>query len=134
MKKILILIAIAFSAVYANAQIHIIPSTYTTVKSHDGILVQGVSVNSDKSITVTFENGNNSNYDTTGEIVTYSFDWYFSYKGKRVSDYYTDAARCGKTVSRTAYVWPDTVPTGNEKYVSVQLGREPIKKDRRDDD
>lgn len=127
------------SVITMNAQystLRIIPSTYVTVKSHDGILVQGTILNKDKSITVTFKNENASNYDTSGEIKTYSFDWYFSYKGKRISDYYTDAARCGKTVSHTAHFWPSTVPTGYEKYITVQLGRErkPIKKDRRDDD
>lgn len=124
-------------ALHANAQYHqlnIIHSTYVTVKSHEGILVQSTALNKDKSITVTFKNGNDSNYDTSGEVKTYSFDWYFSYKGKRISDYYTDAARCGKTVSHTAHFWPGVVPTGYEKYVTVQLGRVPKKKDRRDDD
>lgn len=137
MKKLFILLMLGISAIDANAQyqqLNIIHSTYTTVNSHAGILVQGATVNSDKSITVTFKNGNASNYDTSGEIVTNSFEWYFSYKGKRISDYYTDAARCGRTVSHTAHFWPGEVPAGYEKYVTVQLGREKPKKDRRDDD
>lgn len=139
MNRTLFFLMFLLSVITANAQYstpRIIPSTYVTVKSHDGILVQGTTLNKDKSITVTFKNENNSNYDTSGEIKTYSFDWYFSYKGKRISDYYTDAARCGKTVSHTAHFWPGAVPAGYEKYVTVQLGRErkPIKKDRRDDD
>ena len=137
MNRTLFFLMFLLSVITANAQYstpRIIPSTYVTVKSHDGILVQGTTLNKDKSITVTFKNENNSNYDTSGEIKTYSFDWYFSYKGKRISDYYTDAARCGKTVSHTAHFWPGTVPAGYEKYVTVQLGREKPKKDRRDDD
>lgn len=138
MKKLFFLIFIT-CALHTNAQyqqLNIIQSTYVTVNSHDGILVQGTTLNKDKSITVTFKNGNESNYNTSGEVITYSFDWYFSYKGKRISDYYTDAARCGKTVSHTAHFWPGEVPAGYEKYITVQLGRErkPIKKDRRDDD
>lgn len=113
-----------------------IPSTYVTINSHEGIIVQETTVNQDKSITATFKNINSSNYDSSGEIITYSFEWYLSYKGKRVSDYYTDALRCGKTTSHTVFIWPGEVPNGNEKYVTVQLGRErkAIKKDRRDDD
>lgn len=139
MKKILLALMVIISCVDANAQyqqLNIVHSTYVTVNSHEGILVQSTTLNQDKSITVTFKNGNESNYNTSGEVKTYSFDWYFSYKGKRISDYYTDAARCGKTVSHTAHFWPGEVPAGYEKYITVQLGREqkPIKKDRRDDD
>lgn len=139
MKKLFFLLMLGISAIDASAQyqqLNIVHSTYTTVNSHAGILIQSTTLNQDKSITVTFKNGNSSNYDTSGEVVTNSFDWYFSYKGKRISDYYTDAARCGRTVSHTAYFWPGTVPAGYEKYVTVQLGREKPKpkKDRRDDD
>ena len=137
MKKLFFLFMLGTCTISVNAQyqqLNIRYSTYTTVKSHEGILVQGTTLNKDKSITVTFKNENASNYDTSGEIKTYSFDWYFSYKGKRISDYYSDAARCGKTVSHTAHFWPGEVPAGNEKYVTVQLGREPRKKDPRDDD
>ena len=123
--------------VAANAQayrpINVIPNTYVTVNSHEGIIIQNTTVNRDKSLTVTFKNVN-SNDDYSGEIRTYSFEWYLSYKGKRVSDYYTDAIRCGKTTSHTVHFWPGEVPNGNERYVTVQLGREPRKKDPRDDD
>ena len=65
------------------------------------------------------------------------FDVYLSYKGKRVSDYYSFGAPPGcnyGSASRTVTVWPDEVPEGHEKYVTVQTGREPAKRDRRDDD
>lgn len=116
--------------------INIIPSTYETINSTQGILVQETIVNSDKSITVVFKNINGNNYDNSGEVITYAFEWYLSYKGKRVSEYYTDALRCGKTTSHTVYIWPGEVPNGYEKYITVQLGREKkkVQKNRRDDD
>lgn len=125
-----------FICTQVSFAITIIPSTYVTINSHEGIIVQGTTINQDKSITATFKNINSSNYDSSGEVITYSFEWYLSYKGKRVSDYYTDALRCGKTTSHTVFIWPGEVPNGYEKYVTVQLGRErkAIKKDRRDDD
>lgn len=131
-KKLMYLFLLLIVAIEVNA-INIIPSTYETINSTQGILVQNTAVNQDKSITVTFKNVNSSNYDNSGEIITYSFEWYLSYKGKRVSDYYTDALRCGKTTSHTVYIWPGEVPSGYEKYITVQLGKEPKKTDRRDD-
>ena|GEM_PF-5314480 len=134
MKRILLIIMLFSSISYANAQayipLNIQESENVTIKSKEGIVVQGTIVNKDKSITVTFMN---SNYNNSGERNTYTFDWYLSYRGKRVSDYYSEAIRCRKTDSRTVYFWPNSVPAGHEKYVTVQLGREPRKKDRRDD-
>ena len=135
MWKLLITFMLLAATPVANAQayrsLNIIPAENVTIKSKEGIVVQSTTVNEDKSITVTFMN---SNYNNDGERNTYNFEWYLSYKGKRVSDYYTEAIRCRQTGSRTVYYWPNTVPAGHEKYVSVQLGREPRKKDRRDDD
>ena len=134
MRKLLIALMLLGSASIATAQyrsINIVPTENVTIKSNEGIVVQSTTVNDDKSITVTFMN---SNYNNDGERNTYNFEWYLSYKGKRVSDYYTEAIRCRQTGSRTVFYWPNTVPAGHEKYVSVQLGREPRKKDRRDDD
>ena len=110
---------------------NIVPTEDVTIKSKDGIVVQSTTVNADNSVTVTLYNSN-SNRDN--ERDTYTFEWYLSYKGKRVSDYYNEAVRCKRTASRTVYIWPGEVPNGNEKYVTVQLGREPRKKDPRDDD
>lgn len=140
MKKILIAFLLLVGVFAAKAQayrtINVTPTEYVTVNSHEGITIQGTTVNQDKSITVTFKNGNSNNYDSTGEIRTYSFEWYLSYKGKRISDYYTDAIRCGKDCSHTVNFWPGEVPSGYEKFITVQLGREqkPKIKDRRDDD
>lgn len=138
MKKIVVVILFSGMIFGVSAQayrsLNVIPSTYVTVNSHEGITIQNTTVNQDKSLTVTFKNENSNNYDNSGEIRTYSFEWYLSYKGKRVSDYYTDAIRCGKTASHTVHFWPGEVPNGYEKYVTVQLGREPRKKDPRDDD
>lgn len=135
MRKLLIAFMLLVSAVSSNAQtyrsLNIQRSENVTINSKEGIVVQATTVNDDKSITVTFMN---SNYNNDGERNTYNFEWYLSYKGERVSDYYTEAIRCRQTGSRTVYYWPNTVPVGHEKYVSVQLGREPRKKDPRDDD
>lgn len=118
----------------ANAQyntLNVIREDYVTVSSKEGISVTSVTPNQDKSYTVIFKN-NNTN--AVGEIKSYCFDWYLSYKGKRVSDYFQETIRCGKTATRQVYCWPGEVPSGYERYVTVQLGREPVKKDRRDDD
>lgn len=133
------LIVMLLCSIYVTltcSAINIIPSTYETINSTQGILVQETIVNSDKSITVVFKNINGNNYDNSGEVITYAFEWYLSYKGKRVSEYYTDALRCGKTTSHTVYIWPGEVPNGYEKYITVQLGREKkkVQKNRRDDD
>jgi len=97
------------------------------IESEKGIVVQSTTVNSDKSITATFFNRNNKDYTIDHKTVkyTYTFKWYLSYKGKRVSDYYIEYIPCQQTASRTVYIWPDEVPRGNEKYVTVQLGLEP---------
>lgn len=135
MRKLLIAFMLLVGTSAANAQtyrsLNIVPSENVTINSKEGIVVQGTTVNADKSVTVTLYNSN-SNRDN--ERNTYTFEWYLSYKGKRVSDYYNEAIRCKGTASRTVFIWPGEVPGGNEKYVTVQLGHEPRKKDPRDDD
>ncbi|MBQ6668098.1 MAG: hypothetical protein IJM65_08255 [Bacteroidales bacterium] len=111
--------------------INVIREDYVTVSSKEGISVTSVTPNQDKSYTVVLKN-NNTN--AVGEIKSYCFDWYLSYKGKRVSDYFQETIRCGRTATRQVYCWPGEVPSGYERYVTVQLGKEPVKKDRRDDD
>ena len=115
----------------AYQTINVIRPDYVTVKSHQGIIVQDTSINSDKSITVVLKN---SNICDDSEIATYTFEWYLSFKGKRISDYFNAAVRCNKSETKTVYFWPDTVKAGQEKYITVQLGREPKKRDPRDDD
>ena len=136
MKKILsLLLMIGCTFGYAHSQayrtLNVIQEDYITVKSKDGICVSKLIFNQDKSYTVELSNTNRS---AQGEIQSNCFEWYLSYKGKRVSDYYQETIRCGKSETRQVYAWPDEVPAGNEKFVTVQLGREPIKKDPRDDD
>jgi hypothetical protein len=63
-----------------------------------------------------------------------NFTWYLSYSGNRVSDYYYSTATSMSAFTKTAIAWPGKVPKGHEKYVTAQLGKEPAKKDRRDDD
>lgn len=134
MRKIIAFILFTSVFVCVNAQyvpLNIVRAEDVTIESKEGIVVQSTSVNTDKSITVTLYN---SNSDRDNERYTYTFVWYLSYKGKRVSDYYIEAIRCRRTSSRTVHFWPGEVPNGYEKYVTVQLGREPRKKDPRDDD
>ena len=113
--------------------INVIREDYVTVSSKEGISVTSVTPNQDKSYTVVL---NNNNTNAVGEIKSYCFDWYLSYKGKRVSDYFQETIRCGKTATKQVYCWPGEVPSGYERYVTVQLGKEqkPVKKDPRDDD
>lgn len=118
----------------ATAQYHplnIVEPEYNTVSSTQGINVSSITPNQNNSYTVILYNNNQSN---RGEIISYNFEWYLSYKGKRVSDYYQETIRCGQSSSRTIYAWPGEVPAGNERYVTAQLGRQPAKKDPRDDD
>lgn len=136
MKKFLLFSLLIFSFFTvvgrsAYQTINVIGPEYVTVKSTQGIVVESASLNSDKSITVTLKNSNRCNEP---EIATYTFEWYLSFKGKRISDYYSAAVRCNKSETKTVYFWPDTVKAGQEKYITVQLGREPKKKDPRDDD
>lgn len=135
MKKVFVLYLfigiLSFSNAQAYVPINIVPTENATINSKEGIVIQDFSVNADKSVTVTFLN---TNHNRENMRDTYTFEWYLSYKGKRVSDYHVEAVRCKRTKSRTVYIWPGEVPKGYEKYVSVQLGREPRKKDPRDDD
>ena len=136
MKKFLLFSLLIFSFFTvvgrsAYQTINVIGPEYVTVKSTQGIVVESASLNSDKSITVILKNSNRCNEP---EIATYTFEWYLSFKGKRISDYYNAAVRCNKSETKTVYFWPDTVKAGQEKYITVQLGREPKKKDPRDDD
>ena len=62
-----------------------------------------------------------------------SFKFYLSYKGKRISDYKSANSNYQYKFTYKCYVWPDMVPKGYEKYVTVQIGDEPKKRDRRDD-
>ena len=63
-----------------------------------------------------------------------SFTFYLSYKGKRISDYQTANSNYKYHFTCTCYIWPNAIPKGHERYVTVQMGKEPIKKDPRDDD
>lgn len=136
MKKatLFVLFMMGLGILTTQAQYHslnVIQEDYVTVSSKEGIGITSLTPNSNKSYTVVLTNHNRS---AQGEIQSNCFDWYLSYKGERVSDYFQETIRCGKTATRTVYCWPGKVPSGYEQYVTVQLGREPIKKDRRDDD
>lgn len=134
MKKILfslLLCAISCVTGLAEPQLNIVGPTYSTVESFSGIEVSTVIPQADGSYEVTLYNSNRDGYSYS-EIITYSFEWYLSYKGKRCSDYYKSAIREGKKASKKVFAWPGVVPSGNERYVTVQLGREPKARDYRD--
>lgn len=73
------------------------------------------------------------NVDRAVEQYATSFKFYLSYKGKRISDYKLANSNYQYKFTYKCYVWPDMVPKGYEKYVTVQIGDEPKKRDRRDD-
>ncbi len=136
MKKELVLfmffIGMSIHSVKAQYWIpNIVEPEYVTVNSKEGISVSSITVNQNNSYTIVLYNNNRGNQ---GEITSYNFEWYLSYRGERVSDYYQETIRCGQSSSRTIYAWPGEVPYGYEKYVTVQLGRQPAKRDPRDDD
>ncbi|MBR5533058.1 MAG: hypothetical protein IKU59_07125 [Bacteroidales bacterium] len=138
-KLTLIIIAVLLSSsISSNAQayqsIKIADVEYNTHSSFQGINVNLIQPQTDGSFLIELYNTNyNDPYDGVSYKTSYSFEWYLSYNGKRVSDYYRSTIRCRKEELKKVYVWPAKVPKGHEKYVTVQFGREPIKKDRRDD-
>lgn len=136
MKKLLIIVfmiggmcGVTYSQAYKVP--NFVEPEYVTISSKEGISVSSVTLKQDNSYEVILYNNNRG---TSGNITSYNFEWYLSYKGERVSDYYQETIRCWQSSSRTVYAWPGKVPAGNEKYVTVQLGREPMKRDPRDDD
>ena len=65
------------------------------------------------------------NVDRAVEQYATSFKFYLSYQGKRVSDYQQANSNYKYTFTYKCYAWPGKVPSGHEKYVSVQIGEEP---------
>lgn len=127
------------SCLSVNAQayksIKIAGVEYNTHSSFQGISVNSIEPQDDGSYMITLYNTNyNDPYDGVSYKTSYSFEWYLSYNGKRVSDYYRSTIRCRKEETKKVYAWPTNVPTGHERYVTVQFGREHLQKDRRDDD
>ena len=108
------------------------PPEHVQIQSYQGIEVQSLTYDRSSGFTVKFMN---TNYNRSDEKNSYCFDWYLSYKGKRVSDYYSSTIYCRREQVRTnVFCWPGEVPSGNERYVTIQFGKEKPKRDRRDDD
>ena len=131
MKKILLLMCLLFNF------ITIVSAQYEGISSDIKVNVDEKGV-PDGTYKVSFVNSKNEQK---------SFVCYLSYSGKRVSDYYNCVVSGGGAQyrggsmswypgesSKNMFAWPNTVPKGHEKYVTAQLGKEPVKKDRRDDD
>lgn len=126
-----IIACFSLSAQSSYHTINISGPEYLTIESFQGIETKSIIPSEDGSFSITLFN---TNYSESGVITTNNFQCYLSYKGKRISDYFNCSIRCRKEGKYSKYVWPGTVPIGNEKYVTVQFGREPIARDRRDDD
>ena len=134
MKKLLfvLLLLMPFLAKSQYNSIRLQQRTNTTIESHEGINIKSLSYNGNNSYSVAFFN---SNYNDRNDITSYYFQWYLSYKGKRVSDYYYSTMRCRTTEVYQAVMWPGEVPSGHETYISVQYGIAPEQQtpqDRRD--
>lgn len=141
MKKLCLLILFLCIGFYGYSQaykgISISRAEYNTHNSFSGIEVSSLVPQSGGAYRVTLYNTNyNDPYDGVSYYTSYSFEWYLSYKGKRVSDYFKSTIPCRKSNEKTVYAWPDEIPSGHERYVTVQFGRKEVKvpKDRRDDD
>jgi len=138
-KKLLSLILFLMIAIGASAQAYAIPR-FRSADRYSSSDMSAISVESITPISGD-ENGyvikfcDSQNVNRAEEQYATAFKFYLSYKGKRVSDYKMANSDYQYHFSCTCYVWPDSVPAGYEKYVTVQIGTEPsdIKKDRRDD-
>ena len=110
----------------------------TSVSAQSGIVVRNIFVNVESggiSYMVTFADTSTrylSNPNWANEFV-----WFLSYRGRRVSDYFSSVATSNQRFTVRAVAWPGEVPRGHERYVTAQLGRERTAnrpRDRRDDD
>ena len=136
-KKILSLLLLLIVTIGASAQ-YVVPN----FRSADRYTSSNMSAISVEIITpisgdencyeITFLDSQNVNRAV--EQYATSFKFYLSYKGKRVSEYQSANSNYKYTFTYKCYAWPDMVPKGYEKYVTVQIGNEPRKKDPRDDD
>lgn len=126
MKKIFVSIFFLFLVISAYGE-------RITIESYAGIEVSDITPQNDGAYIVSLYNANY--YSHAGMYDYCAFTWYLSYKGQRVSDYYNSHIRCQSGEEKTVYAWPNEIPKGYEKYVTVQFGREQkqIVKDRRDD-
>ena len=125
MKKIIVSILFVFLVISTYGERRII-------NEHEGIECSSITPQNDGAYIVCLYNTNDNHGYFANEFAYYSFTWYLSYKGQRVSDYYDSVIRCQSGEEKNVYVWPDEVPKGHEKYVVVQFGKEATPKDRRD--
>lgn len=136
-KKFLSIFLLLAIAIGANAQAYVVPD-FRSADRYSSTNMNAISVES--IIPVSGDaNGyqikfcDSQNIDRAVEQYATSFKFYLSYKGKRVSDYKMANSNYQYRFTCMCYTWPNSVPQGHEKYVSVQIGEEPRKKDRRDD-
>ena len=138
LKKFLSFFLLLAIAIGANAQAYVVPN----FRSADRCSSTNMNAISVESITPVSGDVNgyqikfcdSQNIDRAVKQYATSFKFYLSYKGKRVSDYKMANSNYQYHFTSTCYTWPNSVPKGYEKYVSVQIGVEQKKKDPRDDD
>lgn len=137
-KKYLLLILL-FISIGANAQSAYQIPHFRSADKYQSTDMKAISVISVEPIlddkngyVITFRDSQNTNRAV--EQYATSFKFYLSYKGKRISEYQSVNSDYDYKFTCKCYVWPNIVPDGDEKYVSVQIGTEPRKKDSRDDD
>lgn len=139
-KKTLFLLLFLFSlsAVEISSQAYVVPNFRSadryTSDNDKYISVVSVSPISGDANGYTIEFRDAQNVDRAVEQYATSFKFYLSYQGKRVSDYQQANSNYKYTFTCKCYAWPGKVPSGHEKYVTVQIGEEKRKKDPRDDD
>lgn len=112
------------------------------VRSADRYISNNVSAISVENITPISGDANGyeinfcdaQNVNRVEEQYATSFEFYLSFKGSRISDYQKANSNYQHYFTIKCHIWPDAVPIGYEKYVTVQIGRETTKRDRRDDD
>lgn len=137
LKKVLNIFLLGAIIITSSAQAYVVPN-FRSADRYSSTNMSAISVESIIPISGD-ENAyeikfcDSQNVDRAVEQYATAFKFYLSYKGKRVSDYKTANSNYQFRFSCKCYIWPDMVPRGYEKYVTVQIGEEPKKTDRRDD-
>lgn len=137
LKKKLTLVLFLIIAIGASAQ-YVVPN-FRSADRYSSSNINAISIERISPISgdengyeITFRDS--QNIDRAVEQYATSFKFYLSYKGKRISDYKLANSNYKYTFIYKCYAWPNIVPKGHEKYVTVQIGNEPTEKDPRDDD
>ncbi len=117
------------SVVEISAQTYVVPNFRSadryTSENDKYISVVSISPITGDANGYSIEFRDAQNVDRAVEQYATSFKFYLSYQGKRVSDYQQANSNYKYNFTCKCYAWPGKVPSGHEKYVSVQIGEEP---------